>query len=261
MRLLRRFVAALVLLLSAAGIVCCVAGIVGIWAVFRDVSDRIGRMSDGLDAGLQRVSLAGQNAQRAVDRARADVANVSKESGDLGAKGEKGRRASRAVRALIQQQAGPNIDDVGGRLATLSDAAAAVSSLLQSFQELPLGERLRLEPEALQQRADDARQLSATLRRLEASVGDGDNEVSGQEVAAATSQVDVILRRCEEAVRNWQSDVEAAREGVARVKARVLGWLTWAAIALTALLAWVGLGQVSLFAHALRWCKGSGGVA
>jgi hypothetical protein len=257
MRLLRRVVGAAVLLLSTIGIVCCVAGIVGVWVTFQVVSDRTQKITERLDTGLERVSVANQNVREALEKARADVANVNKESADLAGGGEKSRRASRAVLTLIQQKAGPDLDDFGGRLATLSEAAVAVSSLLQSFQEMPLGESIHVDSEPLQHRAAEAHQLSANLRRLEPAVVDGEKEISNQDVTDATRRVDLVLSRCEEAVEKWQSDLDAARASLARVKARVLGWMMWSAIALTVLLAWAGLGQISLFGRAVRWCGGA----
>jgi hypothetical protein len=247
----------MVLLLSTVGIICCVAGIIGTWMYYQTVSEKVETISDRVDAGLLRVSAANQNVGRAVEKARADVANVDRESADLDGGGERSRRASRALRTLIQQRAGPNIDELGGRLATLSDAAAAASSLLQSFQELPRGRSHRFEPDQLQRRADEAEQLSATLRRLEAAVGEGDKETSHREVASATSQVDIVLQNCQAELDDWQSDLDAAREELARVKGEILGWLTYAAVAVTILCLWVGAGQVSLFARALRWCGGT----
>jgi methyl-accepting chemotaxis protein len=256
MGLLRRLVGVVVLLLSTVGILCCVAGIIGIWMLCQGVSQRVQRISDRLDVGLQRVSAGNQNVQAAVAKARADVATVGKESADLGGGGEKNRRAARAIRTLIQQQAGPDMDDLGGRLATLSDSAVAVSSLLQSFQELPLVQASRIDPDQLQRRAGEAQQLSAILRRLEVTVGEGDKETSSQEVAAATTEVDRVLENCQATLTDWQSDLDAARDDLAQIKTRILGWLTWAAIAVTVLCSWVAAGQICLFARALRWCRG-----
>jgi hypothetical protein len=66
------------------------------------------------------------------------VEEVRKESADLGGGRKKNLRAARTIRALIQQQSGQDRDDLGGRLATFSDSAIAVSSLLESLQEVPL---------------------------------------------------------------------------------------------------------------------------
>jgi hypothetical protein len=256
MGLLRRLVGAVVLLHSTVGTVCCVAGVIGIWMVYQGVSQRVQRIIDRFDAGLQRVSAANQNVQRAVGKARADVANVGKEAADLGGGGAKSRRATRTIRALIRQQAGPNIDELGGRLATLSDSAVAVSSLLESFQEIPLARTSRIDPDHLKRRADEAQRLSSILRQLEVAVDNGGSATGRQKVAAATGEVDLVLQKCQAAVDAWQSDLDVARDDLAHVKAKIPGWLTCAAIAVTVLCSWVGAGQISLFAHALRWCRG-----
>jgi hypothetical protein len=234
---------------------------VGIWVFHQTASERVENVFTRLDLGLQRASVANQNLQRAVGRARADVAEVGKESGDLGQGGEKGGRASRTVRALLQQKVGPNVEELGGRLATLSDAAVVVSSLLESFQELPRRWAGRIEPGKLEGWGEEVQQLSTRLRRLEAVVAGGDKETSGQELAATTSQVDLVLQRCQAKVDDWESNLDAAREEMGWVRPKVAGGLTLTAIAVTVLLGWVAAGQVSLFAHALRWFRGhSGGV-
>jgi hypothetical protein len=254
MRLMRRFGGALVLLLSAVGILGCAGGIIGIWMLYPGVSERVQTISARLDVGLQRVSAANQNVRRAIERARADVATVSKESADLGG-GEKGRRASRALRTAIQRQAAPNIADLGGRLATLSDAAVAVSSLLESFQELPTGPRVHVEPDLLKLRADEAQQLSARLRKLEAALGDEEKGTSSREAAATTSEVAHVLETCQVAVDSWQSDLDAARADLARIQAQTVSWLLPVAIAMTVLLVWVAAGQISLSGRAVEWLK------
>ncbi|HEY7312951.1 MAG TPA: hypothetical protein VH643_26540 [Gemmataceae bacterium] len=256
MGLLWRLVGAVVLLLSTLGTVCCVTGIIGTWILYQRVSQRVQRITDRVDAGLQRVSAANRNVQLAVGKARADVANVRKESADLGGGGAKSRLAARTIRSLVRQQAGPDIDDLGGRLATLSDSAVAVASLLESFQEVPLSLGSQIDPDQLKRRADEAQRVSSILRRLEVAVGDGDAETGRQRVAAATSEVDLFLQNCQATVDAWQSDLDAARGNLARIKTKIPGWLTCTAIALTVLCSWVGASQISLFAHALRWCRG-----
>jgi hypothetical protein len=244
----------LVLFLSAVGIIGCAGGIIGVWTFYPSVSDKVQTILARLDVGLQRVSDANQNVRRAIERARTDLATASKESPDVGGSGEKGRRASRALRTVIQQ-ATPNIDDLGGRLATLSDAAAAVSSLLESFQGLPTGPRIRVEPDLLKRRANEAQQLSSSLRRLEAALGNGEKGTGSQEVGARTSDVDHVLEKCQVAMDSWQPDLDAALEDLERVKAQMATWLRYGAIAMTVLLVWAGAGQLSLFGRALGWLK------
>lgn len=251
----RRFVGAIVLLLSTVGFVGCLAALVGIWMLHQTVYEKVEHVSSRLDAGLQRATVANQNVQRALAQARARLAMVKKESTDRNDGGKKRHRAARTIRVILQQQTGRDIDDLGGRLATLSDCAIAVSSLLESFQEVPLAQPSRIDSDQLKRRADEARQVSSMLRRLEVAVGDRDTESDRQEVASATGEVDLFLRKCQATVDAWQSDLDSTHDGLAQVKAKILGWLTFAAIGVTVLCSWMGAGQLSLIARALRWCK------
>lgn len=255
MSFLRRLGGAIVLILSTVAIVGCVAGILGIWMLLQGASERVQRITDRLDAALQRVSDAKQNVEIAVGKARADVAHVGKESADLGGSGKKNRLAARTIRGFIQQQAGPAMDELGGRLATLSDCAIAVSSLLASYQEVPLARASRIDSDQLKRRADEARQLSSILRRLEVALSGENTEIGRHQVAATTSEVDLFLQNCRTTISAWQSNLDEMRDDLAHVKARILGWLTCAAVVVTVLCAWLGAGQISLFARALRWCR------
>jgi hypothetical protein len=256
MVLLRRFGGALVLIFSAAGVACCAAGVIGIWVFYQAASERVQKGFARLDAGMQRASTATDNLRHAVGKARTNVAEAGRESGDLGPAGGKERRVSHKLKTLIQQKVGPDLENLGGRLATLSDAAVTVSSFLDSFQELLPGRTVRFEPGQLEHWEEEARQLSTGLRRLEAVVDEGGEEPGGQHVTAATSEVDLALQKCQAKADAWRSDLAGAREEIQHVRAKVRGWVTLAAVGVTILLAWVAAGQVSLFAHALRWVRG-----
>jgi len=245
----------MVLLLSTVGIVCCVAGIIGVWMFHSNASEKVQTISTRLEDGFQRASAANQNVRRAVEMARADVAKVRNESADLGGGAEKSRRATGVLRRQIRQQVGPRINDLGGRLAMCSDAAVAVSSLLQSFQELPLGQTSRIKPDKLEGLADQASQLSVTLGRLQGLVGEADKDASEKEVTVAASEMDLILQKCQSRLDDWQYNLDAAHEELLRVKAEILDWLRIAAIAVTVACAWAAGSQISLFAHALKWFR------
>jgi hypothetical protein len=254
-RSFRRAVGVAVLFLASVGFVGCLAIVVGIWMLQQTVYEKVENIASGLDAGLQRAIVANKNVQRALAQARTRVDMVRKESADSGGSEKKSRRTTSALRNLVRQQLGPSITELGGRLATLSDSAIAVSSLLESFQEVPLARASRIDSDQLQSRADEARKLSSILRRLEAAVGDGETESDRQEVASATGEMDLFLRKCQATGDAWQSDLDSVRDDLAGVKAKILGWLTWAAVGVAVLCSWIGAGQLSLFACALRWCR------
>jgi hypothetical protein len=107
----------------------------------------------------------------------------------------------------------------------------------------------------LKHRADEAQQLAARLRRLEAALGEGETGVGSREAAATTSEVDRVLEKCQVAVDTWESDLGAAREDLARVQAQTVSWLLYVAIGVTVLFVWMAAGQFSLFGRAVEWLK------
>jgi hypothetical protein len=255
MSLLRRILGAIVLILATVGTICCAAGVIGISIGRPAVAQRIEKIDTRLGAALQRASSATREVQRALQKARADVNRVGKESAGLGADPVKDRLTAGILRKLIDREVGPNINDLGGRLATTSDAAVAAASLLRSFQELPLGQNSRIDPDKLERATAQASQLSAALQKLQTAIGEGDKTANEREVVCAANDVDLVLQRCQATVEEWQSQLDAVREALAYFEAHVSGWLTVATIAGTVLFAWVGLGQISLLAHAWKWFR------
>ena len=255
MRFLGRILGALVLVLSAVGIVCCAAGVIGIPIGRPAVAQRIERIDARLAAAIQRITSTTRDVQRALQKARADVDRVGKESVGLGSDPVKDRLAAGILRKLIDRELGPNINNLGGRLATVSDAAVVAASLLRSFQEFPLGQASGIDPDKLKQASEQVSQLSAALQKLQTTIGEGDKTANERDVAAAANGVDLVLQRCQVSVNDWLSHLDAAQEALAYLKVHVSGWLTVATIAGTVLCAWVGLAQISLFAHAWKWFR------
>jgi hypothetical protein len=125
--------------------------------------------------------------------------------------------------------------------------------VLQSFQEAPPD---RVAPDKLERAADQAERASSALQRLQAVLGDGDRAATEKDVAAASSEVDLVLQKCQATVDDWQSDLDAANQKLPRLTGDLLGWLTPGAILVTALCAWVAVSQISLSVHAWGWLRG-----
>jgi hypothetical protein len=259
MRWSSRVLGAVVLALASLGVVCCATGAVGVWVVRPELSRRAETLDARVAAALERASAANEGVRRALKKARADVRRVSKGSAGLGPEPLKNRRVAGLLRKQIQRKVGPNIDDLGGRLARSSAAAVVSASLLHSLQELPLGAAGPLDPNKLGQAADQASQLSAALRKLQAVIGEGDQKATAHEVAAAAAEMDRVLQKCQARSEDWQADLDAARDRQAQLRARLPGWLLLGAVAVTVLCAWVGVSQVSLAAHAWKWLRAPGG--
>lgn len=243
MRLLPRLLAVFVLLLSTIAFVCCVAGVVGIWMFRGDASRNADNLAAHVDTGLQRTSAATHSIRRSLNTVRDDVILVEDLPDDSEARETKIRLCSEFLRTVIQ------------RLKNFSEAAATVSFLLQSYQELPLGKSSRINPDKLKRAAEQATQLSAEVQKLQATVGEADKQLTDKELVTIAHEMDLVLLSCMETVDDWQAELEASRTELPELKSRILPWLTIAAVAVTIVCVWIGLSQISLFAHAWKWCK------
>jgi hypothetical protein len=255
MVLLRRLSGAILLFFSSIGTLCCALVIVGIWVGQQKASQKIQGVSDRLDTGLQRASMANQNVRRALDKAVADVRSVDEKAAELRGGGDKGARAARAVRTLIQQKAAPDVDDLGGRLDMLADAAAVASSLLQTVREVAPERGIPIDSDQLKQRAGEAQRVAVLLHHLENAMDDENQPASNEEMKDTMSQVELVLQNCQETVDHWQEQIDSIREDLANITRKTINWLTFAAIGVTVIFAWVGLGQICLFARGLRWLR------
>jgi hypothetical protein len=245
------------MLVATLGFVCFVAGIGGIWIGRHYMSEKLPAASARLDGALERASVAAHGVRRALETARVELAKVNRESVDVGGGDLENRAATAFLRKSIRQRVEPRINELGGRLATFADAATVVSSLLGSFQELASDRILPIQPDNLERATNEAVQLSAALRKFQGVVGDGDKATSLKVYAAAQSEVDLVLGRCQDTVSNWQSDLDSAREDLSTVKTKVLDWLTPAAIAMTLVCLWLAVSQISVFEHARSWVRGA----
>lgn len=249
MRILGRSLGAILLVISAVGMIACAASVIAIWVGRSLVVQRIERIETRLDAAIQRASSATRDVLGALETAREDVNRVGKDSAGLGSEPAKDRRTTGRLRKLIDREVGPNIGELRGRLATASEAAVVTASLLRSFQDLPLGQSSRIDPDKLERTTEQAAQLSAALQKLQAAIGEGDQPANEREVLSSANDIDLVLQRCQATVEDWQSQLEATREALAYFESHVNGWLAVVTIAVTVLCVWMGLGQISLSIH------------
>jgi outer membrane murein-binding lipoprotein Lpp len=257
MRWLLRLVGLIVLLLSAVGIVACLAVAGGVWWAEQKAAQKVETTSTRLDAGVERLSSATENVRDALQKARKDVAEVNKQAGGVRAGGEGDQATNRLVRRLIQERVGPELNNLDGRLATVADVSVAVASLLRSLREMPAGQATGITPEDMENASRRATELSAALKTLQDRVGQGDDAADAREVALAGKNVEEVLERCEATVEDWQSHLKAAHEELPDLKARVLRWLLLGSVVVTVLAAWFTLAQSSLFVHAWKWSFGA----
>jgi hypothetical protein len=242
MRLARRLVAALLAVLGTTGTILCVAAVVGVWILHADLvgrADRVfGRVGDRL--GAMRADLG-----RAADRLR----QAGREVGAVEKREDTPAREKRhpALPKAAAQSASAQLGQARQAVVTATEVGLVAGGVLDVLAELPLAERVGLDTARLRDAADQLSDLIRTADQVAAALPRGPDEPDESSPGLADR-----VGRVATTIDDTAGRLDEARARVADWHRRTVRALTLAAAAATALLVWVGLGQVCLAAQGLR---------
>lgn len=247
MRPLRRLLAALLGLLGATGTVFCVAGVVGTWVLRADLTARADRVFDRVET---RLGPAREELVRAADRlrqVRREVEEVERrEAEPAAAPAAKRRRA--VVPKATAKSASSQFGQARQAVVSATEVGLVADGVLDVLAELPAAERVGLDTARLRDASAQLSDLIRTAERLSAAL------------PRAADDPDDPVADLGDRVGRVASTLDEATAHMGDAHARVADWhhrtvraLTLAAVVLTALFVWVGLGQVCLLT---RWWSG-----
>jgi hypothetical protein len=251
-----RILAALTVLLSAALLLACLAGGVGVWIIKGRATDKatrvLGRIYAALDIAQQNLAQVEASLARAAER----LDRAREEQGKLAEEPRPNSTLRRTLARTVQRRIAPELDDAREKLHTVAEAAVVVNSVLEDVGDLPF----------LSVSGLDIDRLTAMNSRL-ADVGPAAWELSrllgepAPDSGAARSQLSRIegtLKTLRGSVAEFEPRLTEVRGRAEGLKSRALTWITPAAVLVTVVCFWVALSQVSLMSHAWSWWKRSG---
>src|SRR3954451_10634042 len=134
MNVLRRCGAALLLVGSALGVVLCLAGLIGVWAVHQPAKEFVGDTLDTLDSYL---ALANQTVQQVGDRTTRLRTTLDGARQELGERGDAARGAlTTRVSAALQEASGA-LASLRNVIHTVSTTVATLNRTLERLARLP----------------------------------------------------------------------------------------------------------------------------
>jgi hypothetical protein len=239
MRLARWLVAAFLGVLGTTGTTLCVAGVVGVWALHADLVGRVDRAFGRVE---DRLAPARAELGRTADKLREigrEVEAVEKREDEPAAK------RKRAIPKAAAASASSQLGQVRQALVTATEVGLVADGVLDLLAELPAAERVGVDTAKLRDASGQLSDLIRTADRVASALPRPADEPDDPAIADGVRRVAASL------------DEAAAHMGDAH--ARVTDWhrrtvraLMIAAVATTALLVWIGLGQVCLAASGFR---------
>lgn len=242
MRPTRRLIAALFGLLGTTGTILCAAGVFGVWVLHADLRARADRAFARVE---DRLAPTRAELGRAADKLREvgrEVEAVEKREGEPAAKRK--RSLPKATAASASSQLG----QVRQALVTATEAGLVADGVLDLLAELPAAERVGIDPAKLRDASGQLSDLIRTADRVAGALPRPTDEPDDPDIAGG--------------VRRVAASLDEAAGHVGDAHARVTEWhnrtvraLVIGAVALTALLVWVGLGQACLTTTGFRGAR------
>jgi uncharacterized phage infection (PIP) family protein YhgE len=245
MKILRKIAAILVMILAVVGVLLCVGGLVGAWAVNQPATNAVtgllGTASDYLGLASQATQTAGST-----------VSDVTQRLDALG-------QAATSLSADRKAQIDARVAEITQPIARISTLTATASQGLSSLDSTL--NRLDRIPglDVPQPQADlggistrlDA--VSTKLDALHTTVNSA--ALDGQRVQGATTALSSELQGVQTELSRWSSGIGQRQAAIQSVSNRVPGLIDLASVAATLFVLLFGAGQVSLFIHALQWFR------
>ncbi|HET6574811.1 MAG TPA: hypothetical protein VFG68_14495 [Fimbriiglobus sp.] len=255
MHTLRRSLAAVCGLAGAVGLVACITGIVGCWTLYTELTTRMDRVfgrAEGPLSGLRDDLVQVRDRLRQTEQ---DLDAVRRREEQLAARPSADRDKRRPLARKPTEDVPSQLGEARRRLVTATETALVVNGFLDALAELPLGERVGIDADRLRNAADELEELIGRGDKLAALLARSAPDPAPEGAAEQSSRIAESLGRVVAAVDEGSTRADVARERVRVWHARVTGWLRWAAVVVTLILMWAGAGQLSLLAHAGRWCR------
>jgi chromosome segregation ATPase len=253
MLVIKRFFAVVLLLLSAAGIVLCWAGIVGAWMARTTAIQRGNQLYSRVDDTLARVERGTGDVHRILDNAAKSLREMK--SAQTEASGDPQKETSFRDWALRKtaQDVNAQMGDVRPMLGLLADALVVAESVTSELQATPAESDLAFKSDRLEKMNGQIENLSSATDKLRHVLGDSSKDSA--EVRRETLRVEEEIEKLAALAKEYEDKVIDLRDRAGKIKTDTEHYLLIGCIAATVLLTWFAIAQVSLFAVAGKWLR------
>jgi hypothetical protein len=234
------------MVLSVIGIILCLGGLIGAWALNDTATEAATGMIETVNGYLEQAGQMNAQASARIANLTAEIEGIQQAVANTTAED----RAQFVERVTTRVE--PVISGLRSGYTMLSSGLASLNQTLTTVNRMPGIEVPTLTDElaAIDQRLTT---ISNTVDALTSTVADVNVDGSRIEAAAATAAGE--LQSLEDTLAQWQTRIDATVAAAESAQAAVPGVLNWTSLAISLLAILFGGGQASLFFHALAWFR------
>lgn len=246
MRAIRRLFGLVFGIAGLAGLLLSLAGIVTCWIIRSEVNERVDRAFNRADDSLAEVSENLRQADVRLRQTQSELVALHEREANRPSKPAGERDARRALSRKSLEAIPSQLGSARTMLIKASEIGLVANGLMDALAELSFVERSSIDTERLKSTSDQLSQLNERTAKLAnlLSKPDADTEIDN-ESSGAGEVLDRIIMIVEEGSKR----TDAVRGKIADGHTRIRYWLNAAALTITIVLFWIGLGQLSLLIH------------
>jgi hypothetical protein len=254
MSVAKRFVAGLILVPAAAGLILSLTGAVGVWVVKEPVTTRATRILSRVEAALDVAEHGLDQVKVSLDRAEERLADLRQGQSDPARTPSAARRM---MARTVARQVSPELGNAQEELHAVAEAAVVVNSVLEDLANLPFLDTSRLDLDRLAQIKSRLAEVGPAASELGRLLGDPDPD-PGPAAGAQLSRVKEVVVTVRQLTAEYELLVGQIRQQTHEIRAQMLPWILPAAVVVSFGCVWIALSQVCLLVCAWSWWKRSG---
>lgn len=248
-RVVRRAAGMLLVLLGGLGVILSVAGVVGCWVVRQSLTRTASRVCERSERLLAVTADSLRQVQAGLDEARGDLDALHDGAKVPAPREPEMRRSRQLLLKKLASQFSSRLDGAQRTATAVAETVVVLNALLEQLDEVPLAQTGRLDLDTVRDTSDRLTNLAASARRLNLLLDELPGGEGGAEAAQQASRMKEALSQAATRVEELTDRVDEARARVADLRSRLPVRLTAAAVLLTVLFVWAGVGQLSLLAR------------
>jgi hypothetical protein len=256
MSFVRRLLAVVVILVSAAFLIAALAGSISVWVVKQPLIERTTKIGDRVDRALALAERGLGEVDAGLQKATESVNAIKDNHAKLGGDKEQNRFLMRLIAMRIDEGLAPQVQDTRQRLLAVTEAAVAINSVLGDLNELPSGSISGPDADRLKQISDLLQRLAASAQELNGMLTNPKPEgVSADAVGARVINIDQVLQTIRARVAEYLLQVTDFKQQVDTLRSRILRGVNLGTPIASLVFLWIAVSQVSLLVHAWSWLK------
>ncbi len=253
----KRVVAVTVMVLSAVGIVLCLAEVIGAWTINTPVTNSVTKLLSGIENVLEVSEGALERINTRLDQTSTSLQQIEDTVAQSGQELEQGSPVLDIIDATIGDELYPVIESVADTTTFIATTLVGINETLEAANSIPFVTvpTLTEELQAFQQRVEQLRQQVTEFKQQVQDLKSGVIQAVVTPITNTTSAISGALDEVQSTTTQVQTQVSQALADVTAINQRIAFWMDMLSLGLTLGGLWFGLGQVALLLMAWEYTK------